>query len=110
MSTIKNIIGGASISVEIQSASSTIPCNPRIAPDIQAFLSMMEKAELCRKDLEFSRCLAAFLEEVDNYLDDDRLGRDEPTDPAIVEEMEKFMNKHLPRGVRENLKKLGSKR
>ena len=106
MSSIKNSIGGASISVEIRPISTTTPSNPRVAPDIQSVLAMMEKASFCGRDEEFSRCLTSFLEEIDQYLDDGRMGRDEPMDSEIVGEMEEFMNEHLPEDVRKNLQKL----
>jgi len=80
--------------------------NPRLIPDLQAFLSMMEKASFCGREDEFSRCFASFLDEVDQYLDNGRMSRDEPMDDDIVGEMEDFMNAHLPEKVRRNLKKL----
>jgi len=106
MSSMKSNFGGASILVKIRPISETTPSNPRVAPDIQSFLSMMEKASICGKDLEFSQCLSSFLEEVDQYLDDGRLAKDEPMDSETVEEMEKFMNEHLPGRVKRNLRKL----
>ncbi len=118
MSTIISNIGGASISVEICPALKDSPLNPRIAPDIQGFLSMMEKASWHHREAEFSRCLIAFLEEVDAYLDNGHLGRDEPGEPGEAEiilgtketqEMDEFMEAHLPASVRRNLKKIGRK-
>ena len=112
---MKHCIGGASVSVEIQPISEDAPTNPRLAADIQSFLSMLEKADFCGKDLQFSTCLAGFLDEVDNYLDDNRLrtalelGEDLPMDEGTVREMEEFMDNHLPASVRRNLKKLGRK-
>ncbi len=70
---------------------------------------MMQKASFCGKDEEFSRCLSSFLEEVDEYLDAGRMSRDDPMDTEIVGEMEEFMNQHLPKGLRETLRKLGEK-
>jgi hypothetical protein len=108
MSTIMNNIGGASISVKILPISKTTPPNPHVASDIQAFLSMMEKASFCGKDLQFSKCLESFLEEIDVYLDDGRMRDDFPEliDDSVVSEMEEFMNEHLPEKVKKNLKKL----
>ena len=106
MSSIESSFGGASISVKIRPISKTTPPNPRVAPDIQSFLSMMEKASFCGRDLEFSKCLASFVEEIDEYLDDGRMVREESIDPETVLEMEEFMNEHLPAHVKKNLKKL----
>lgn len=105
MSTIEHTSGGASISVRIRPISKTTPVRPGLAGDIADFLSIQEKASFCGKDLEFSRCLASFLEEIDTYLDDGRMA-EEPMDPEIIGEMEDFMNEHLPVSVRKNLKKL----
>ena len=67
---------------------------------------MMEKASFCGKDLEFSKCLSSFLEEIDQYLDDGRLSEDVPMDTETIEEMEEFMDEHLPAHVKRNLKKM----
>jgi len=69
------------------------------------FLSLAEKASFCGADKAFSRCLASFVEEFDQYLDDRRIAKDDD----IVGEMEEFMNQHLPAEVKRNLKKLENK-
>ncbi len=106
MLSTKHTFGAASISIEIHPISKTTPTNPRLAPDIESFLSMMQKASFCGKDHEFSRCLSSFLEEVDEYLDNGRIA-EEPMDAEVVGEMEEFMNEHLPESVKRNLKRLG---
>jgi hypothetical protein len=107
MSTTTHNIGGASISVEIRPISKTTPPNPRVAPNIASFLTMMEKASFCGRDADFSKCLVSFLEEIDQYLDDGRMPRDLPMDDYTVGEMEEFMDDHLPASLRKQLKKLG---
>lgn len=49
------------------------------------------------------------MEEIDHYLDDGYLQREEPMDRETVAEMEEFMNERLPKEVRKNLKKLERK-
>lgn len=70
---------------------------------------MMEKASFCGKDSEFSSCLASFLEAVDDYLDDQRIQRDEPMTKEVREKMETFVLAHLPKAVQKNFRKLGGK-
>jgi len=109
MISMENTIGGASISVKIHPISEATPLNPKLAPDIESFLSLMQKASFCGAEESFSRCLASFLEEMDNYFDNKRIERDDPMDSEIVEEMEDFMNEHLDSKILKNLKKLGGK-
>ena len=110
MITTEHTFGGASISIKIVPISEMTPMNPKLAPDVESFLSMMQKASFCGQDENFSKLLGAFLEEMDMYLDDGRMARaDEelPMDEATVAEMEEFMNEHLPAEVLKSLKKIG---
>jgi hypothetical protein len=107
MISIEHTIGGASISTKIRPLSEETPINSQLAPNIESFLSMMQKASFCGMEESFGRCLASFLEEMDIYLDDKRISRDDPMDTDIVGEMEEFMNEHLGPKIRKDLKKLG---
>jgi hypothetical protein len=106
MISTEHTIGGALISVRIRPISEDTPPNPQVAPTIESFLSMMQKASFCWRDEIFSRCLVSFLEEMDSYLDDRRI-QGESMDTETVEEMEDFMDEHLDPKVRQHLKKLG---
>jgi len=97
MTSIKINIGGASISVKIDPVSEATPLNPRVISDLGGFLAMMGKAEICSKSLEYSLCLAAFLEEVDSYLGDSRL----------ADQLDDFVERTLPDTVKRDLETLG---
>lgn len=111
MISTEHILGNSTVSVKISPISETTPINPRLAPSIEGFLAMMQKASFCNQDEDFRGCLNAFLEEVDIYLDDGRLGRadSEVVDEAVDEEIESFVNDHLPASMRAQLKRLGGK-
>ena len=76
-SDIRIYFGGAEVEVSISRILPQEPVATHVASDIQRFLSVMQKAHYQGKDVQFSLCLAAMVEEVDAYLDDERLGREE---------------------------------
>ena len=105
------------ITLEVQPASEVHPVNPKLSSDIEAFLSTMEKASGQLRDMAFSQCLAGFLDEVNIFLDDQRIGRtlddrtlddleDWDTLEKITAEGEDFMEEKLPQGVQDSLKEI----
>ena len=113
MISTKYTFGGASISLEIRPVSKTTPMDPTLAPNVTKFLSMMLKAGSCGMESPFSRCLDSFLEEMDIYLDDKRIGQreqDSSEDLGVTKELEKFLLEGLNPRTRRNLKKLGRSR
>ena len=110
MNSIAHTIGAASISVKIRPVSKTTPVDPHLAPDIAGLLSMMEKAAFCGKSEDFSRCLNFFLEEIDTYLDDGRLGEEDEETARISQGLEEFMDSHLPKEVKQALRRLDKKK
>ena len=78
------IFGGASVSLEISSAIPGCPNDPRIAPQIERFLSVMEEAYFLSTEEPFGRFVEAFAAEVSAYLQDRQVGRINPEDPASM--------------------------
>ena len=77
-----HIFGGALVSLEINSATPGYPNDPRIAPQIERFLSVMEKSYFFSTEEAFGRFVEAFAIEVGVYLDDRQVGKVNPEDPA----------------------------
>lgn len=93
-----HIFGGALVNSSVISATTGTPSNPRIAPQLQRFLSMMEKAYLLAADETFGRCLEAFAEEMDVYLDDRRLGQADPKGvPSLTWQEQEGLERALDR-------------
>ena len=72
------------MSLEINPATPGHPSDPRIAPQVERFLSVMEKAYFFSTEEAFGRFVEAFAVEVGAYLDDRQVGRVTPEDPASI--------------------------
>lgn len=72
------------MSLEIDPATPGYPNDPRVAPQIERFLSLMEKSYFLASEEAFGRFVEAFAAEVDAYLDNRQLGKVNPEDPASM--------------------------
>ena len=100
----QHVIGNALLNTTLIPVKEGVPANPRISAQIQAFLAILKKVYACEAEYDFDRCLRAFTEEVDIYLNedftyDDLIGRATPDDlpPEVPGEMEEFMEKMVQR-------------
>lgn len=72
------------MNLEIDTATPGFPNDPRVAPQIERFLSVMEEAYFFSTEEPFGRFVEAFAAEVSAYLRDRQVGRVNPEDPASM--------------------------
>ena len=105
---MKHTSGGASISVLIKPTSDSIAPNPSVGLNLMAFLTMMEKADIYQRGDDFTKCLTAFLEEVDIHLDDGLMSRSPESleRDSIEKALDAYMQRYLDPETKEGLRKL----
>jgi hypothetical protein len=97
MITTKHCIGSTLVSIETSAASPELELDGRVANDLSKLLDMMERASTYNRGREFSQCLDAFIDEINQYLE----GKDPDSEPT-QDEID-FVNEHLSEDVRKAL-------
>lgn len=92
-----HIFGGATINLSITPIREETPVDPRLASSLGSLLSLIGKAYQQGTDREMHQLVQGFVEEVDSFFDDRRLGKAEE-DPyankpvGSFSDLEKFMD------------------
>lgn len=69
-----HVFGGALINTSITPVSDQTPHDPNVEASIAAFLAVMNKAYACGMEHQFRLVQEIFLDEMDQLIDDKRLG------------------------------------
>ena len=84
---VRNDFGNTSVVMSIRPLRKDMPPDPSVLPQIQAFLSVVERAHDAGLQHRLDQLLDIFADEVNNYIDDHLLAIDE-----LAFEMEGFMD------------------
>jgi hypothetical protein len=107
MITTKHCIGSTLVSIKTSVASPELEFDGRVANDLSKLLDMMERASTYNREREFSLCLNAFIDEINQYLGDGN-SDGEPSQSEVD-----FVNQHLPEEVKkamEDIQNMNKKR
>ena len=111
MNSIKYIVGGVSISLEICPVLRDVLTNQKIPTEVTALLDMLQEADRFGMADDFLRCSTAFREEFGTYLEDGWIQRIESGfDEGFAEAMGEFAASNLDLETQKDLEDLSKRK